>query len=326
MQRIEKVLILSPLLQTGGPEALHQLAGSLRRQGLNGQIMYYGGADDALTVIKDGVLKSTHSQPSHIPEQYRRYAPMVTDQCVLDASVCLVAPEIMPAELLQHTAPASTAIWWLSVDNGLLPGSPLRDVNYLRAWLKKPILNFAQSAYAAGWLAHHGRPDRWMLGDYTDPDFTQTPASLGTRERQILFNPRKGGDAVQLLQPLMPGWAFLPLEKMSKHEVRARMQQSRYYIDFGHHPGKDRLPREAAASGCVVLTLRAGAAQYFDDVPLADTYKFARADIHNGNLAQTMAKLDLDFDAHWHAQSRYRSWIKQEQHVFDAQVAAIFGG
>lgn len=325
MRRIEKILILSPLLQTGGPEALHQLAGSLRRQGLNGQIMYYGGPEDALTVIEDGVLKGSHSSAAHVPEQYRRYEPLVTDRCVLDESVCLVAPEVMPTDLLRHTAPARTAIWWLSVDNGLPLGSPLRDVNYLRTWLKRPTLNFAQSAYAAGWLSHHGRPDRWMLGDYTDPDFTQAPACLGTRARQVLFNPRKGGDAVQVLQPLMPGWTFVPLADMSKQEVRALMQHSRYYIDFGHHPGKDRLPREAAASGCVVLTMRAGAAQFFDDVPLADVYKFARADIHNGNLAQRMTKLDVTFEMHWDEQHRYRSWIRQEQQVFDAQVAAIFG-
>ena len=26
------------------------------------------------------------------------------------------------------------------------------------------------------------------------------------------------------------------------------------YIDFGHHPGQDRLPREAVQCGCVVIT------------------------------------------------------------------------
>lgn len=325
MRHFEKILILCPLLQTGGPEALHQLAGSLRRQGVDGQIMYYGGPKDALTMIEHGVLRSTHSDESHVPEQYRRYAPLVTNRCVLDASVCLVVPEVMTSALLDHSAPAGTAIWWLSVDNGFPQGSPLRDPHYLRAWLKRPSLHLAQSAYAADWLSRQGRPDRWMLSDYTDPDFTQAPASLNKRARQILFNPRKGGQLVKVLQALMPTWDFVPLEKMSKHEVRALMHQSRYYVDFGHHPGKDRMPREAAASGCLVLTLRAGAAHFFDDVPLADEYKFSSADVHNGNLAQRMAALDVSFDAHWDAQHRYRHGIRQEQQVFDAQVATIFG-
>ncbi len=97
----------------------------------------------------------------------------------------------------------------------------------------------------------------------------------------------------------MPGWTFVPLENMSKQEVRALMQQSRYYIDFGHHPGKDRLPREAAASGCVVLTLRAGAAQFFDDVPLAQESSVAtlllalEASLHPQRLRDVSTAFEL---------------------------------
>ena len=103
------------------------------------------------------------------------------------------------------------------------------------------------------------------------------------------------------------------------------MQGARYYIDFGHHPGKDRLPREAAASGCLVMTLKAGAAQFFEDVPIAAIYKFSKSDVENGALQQSLQKIDTDYASHWHDQQRYRSRIRQEKSTFDAEVLSVFG-
>jgi len=45
------------------------------------------------------------------------------------------------------------------------------------------------------------------------------------------------------------------------------------YIDFGTHPGKDRIPREAALRNCIVLTNRNGAADNNVDVPIPNEYK-----------------------------------------------------
>ena len=51
------------------------------------------------------------------------------------------------------------------------------------------------------------------------------------------------------------------------------------YIDFGPHPGMDRLPREAALAGCIVLTNREGAANFAKDVPLPEEFKFSKFDV-----------------------------------------------
>ena len=40
------------------------------------------------------------------------------------------------------------------------------------------------------------------------------------------------------------------------------------------HPGKDRMPREAALLGCCILTSTLGSADFFDDVPIMSEYKF----------------------------------------------------
>ena len=39
---------------------------------------------------------------------------------------------------------------------------------------------------------------------------------------------------------------WVPLIGMTTEEMRSCMSKSKVYIDFGNHPGKDRIPREAA--------------------------------------------------------------------------------
>lgn len=62
-------------------------------------------------------------------------------------------------------------------------------------------------------------------------------------------------------------------ERMTGEEVVALLKRSKVYIDFGPHPGMDRLPREAALAGCVVVTNREGAANFTEDVPLPAEFK-----------------------------------------------------
>ena len=55
----------------------------------------------------------------------------------------------------------------------------------------------------------------------------------------------------------------------------ASPRRGQVYIDFGHHPGQDRLPREAAACGCLVVTGTRGSAGFHADVPLPPALKLA---------------------------------------------------
>lgn len=324
MTHIDQVLILCPLAITGGPEAMHQLAGTLRHNGVNASIMYYGGPNRGRVVVKGGVIQGTHSSQAQTPECYLHYGAQVASTCELKASLCIVIPEVLQQNF-QSLKPAQVALWWLSVDNALEVGRPMREPEKLKKWISSIPLHLTQSRYAAAWLHTNGQGEYWMLTDYTDLAFTQTSPELGDRKRQILYNPRKGAPLADRLRQQMPDWEFVPLQNFTKHQVRRLMQSSRYYIDFGHHPGKDRLPREAAASGCVVMTLRAGAAQFFEDVPIDAMYKFTKSEVESGVLNASLRKIDVDYPQHWQAQERYRSRIRQEKQAFDAEALAIFG-
>lgn len=46
---------------------------------------------------------------------------------------------------------------------------------------------------------------------------------------------------------------FKPIINMTRDEVIRELQRAKVYIDFGNHPGKDRIPREAAILGCCAI-------------------------------------------------------------------------
>ena len=62
---------------------------------------------------------------------------------------------------------------------------------------------------------------------------------------------------------------------MSPIEVQELFKKSKVYIDFGYHPGKDRIPREAAVNDCCIITNREGSAKNNIDIPIFDKYKFS---------------------------------------------------
>jgi hypothetical protein len=109
---------------------------------------------------------------------------------------------------------------------------------------------------------------------------SQQPTLL--RDIDVVYNPAKGihytneiiRRAGQTLQIVPIGKGLNGQVRMTNHEVTNLLRRAKVYIDFGPHPGMDRLPREAALAGCIVITNRDGAAGYDVDVPLPNEFKF----------------------------------------------------
>jgi len=118
-------------------------------------------------------------------------------------------------------------------------------------------------------------------------------------------------------------------ERMTGEEVVALLKRSKVYIDFGPHPGMDRLPREAALAGCVVITNREGAADYDEDVPLPNEFKIKSFDV---DKIHTILK-DCCNNHGEHAKTKmksYRKWIlgqeKQMEVCVDRLVDKVVTG
>jgi hypothetical protein len=104
---------------------------------------------------------------------------------------------------------------------------------------------------------------------------------------------------------------------MNRDQLRELMLKSKLYIDFGHHPGKDKFPREAATCGCALITSFNGSARFFQDVMIDPQYKF---DDTIEGVSELIKDIFDNFETHFHNFDLYRKVIKAEVETFKNQV------
>jgi hypothetical protein len=139
-----------------------------------------------------------------------------------------------------------------------------------------------------------------------------------------VFNPKKGIEFTKTIINNAKYIKFVPIENMSMAKVAKLLSTAKVYIDFGNHPGKDRIPREAAISGCCVIVGKNGSAKYFEDVPIGDEFKF---DAKNRNIPLIIDKIMRCLNNYEDESKKfedYREIIKNEQIKFKNDIKTIF--
>ena len=108
---------------------------------------------------------------------------------------------------------------------------------------------------------------------------------------------------------------------MTPAEVTELLMKSKIYIDFGHHPGMDRLPREAALAGCIVVTNKEGAANFRSDVPIGEEWKVRKFDV---DAVHELLKKGLgEYEGKAAEFGAYREWIYDQEKVMNFMVERI---
>lgn len=285
-----KLVVVAPgyFAPSGGPEALHQLVYIANQIEPRSAAIHYES---------DRIVASSI-------EPYIKYMCPIVKKKDIPANALVVLPEIWPE--LSSSFENRSALWWLSVDFfGSHGHSNLDGIDY----------HLAQSAYAYEHIKQNLKAQPHMLSDWIDLDIQQS-----TNENDVIcVNPAKGEDLIDLFQSKNQNLSILKLRSMSKNEVTNNLLSSKIYIDFGHHPGKDRIPREASLCGCVVLVKKTGAANFREDVDIDDYYKFDNID----ELGPKVKDILTNFSDHQENQSAYRNKIKNEKEIFKLEVSKL---
>ena len=314
------IIIVSPIFVTGGVESLHQLSNGLTSLKIDNRIVYVAEGFGFSIDNDDFIVKSPDKS---IPE-YDGYEIKMAESCKVSEIKQIIFPEVFTTAAKQLCHHIPTAIWWLSVDNAFTPDSPLLQEQTRKEFFQLPIQHYYQSRYAANFLQQHGVRDIWEISDFIDDLYTAHLINLEMKQT-ILYNPRKGKERALALAAQMPHIKFIPLTGMDAGQVKDEMMGSRLYMDFGHHPGKDRMPREATKCGCVVMCRTAGAAQFFEDVPLPQHLMFNDFDLLQGNLAQRVQSILTDgFEDAWKSMDKYRNLLTVDHKQFIEKVHTVF--
>lgn len=298
-----KVYILCPAyVATGGIELIHQFRYKMELLGFDAYIYYCG--------LEEG--------RNPIYSQYVKYDVKMTDTIEDATDNIVVFPEIYTS-LLQNIHNAKKCYWWMSVDNA---SGTAEDFKYL--WNSKNIYHLVQSQYALEYVKNNGiGPDRiYWLGDYINSEYLHLEkVDEFERDPMVLFNPRKGYKKTsEIIEKSVGDIRWQPLTGFIPKTMRERLLHSKIYIDFGNHPGRDRIPREASMCGCLVITNKKGAAANSVDIPIDDKYKFDD-DSDPIEIVAAITELIKDYDK---VSKDYEEYVKRTAHEFQSFEVDIF--
>ncbi len=328
-----KVYVAAPAAgATGGPELLHQLAYHLRNYLNIATYMFY--------------YPTNHPNPIH-PE-YKIYNNPFVREIEDDKDNILIVPEVKSGlDFLGKYEKIRKIIWWLSVDNFYLSTAQNYKKNFFSKYdiseiaLKKlkiqlnlrkfeMIVNvdfhLVQSFYAKEHLEEAGisKEKILYLSDYLNKDFLSIQTDLSKKENIVVFNPKKGFLFTKKIIQAAPNMKFVPLINMTRQQVIETLQKAKVYIDFGNHPGKDRIPREAAILGCCVITGKRGSAAYFEDVAIPGSYKFEDKKENIQKIIEKIKDCLENFEEKYKDFDYYRQVIKYEPQKFVKDLKKIF--
>lgn len=251
--------------RTGGPEALHQLADSLNRNGQKAH-MFYITPDEYRQLFQSQEIPagSSISLPEKrecIPDYASYNAPSASEIQIDDQSV-IVLPEIYTSLAKVFRTPLKL-VWWLSVDNGLASLSQI-NLNYLRFG---NVIHACQSRYAENFVTSVLGKKSIFLTDYTrtkkrftyEGIQTKRAISINARPNKIIYPIDKLGELLNQTT----GLEVYFLNGMPRRDVEKALESSFFYVDLANFPGLDRTPREALSLGAIPIILNAGAAKDF---------------------------------------------------------------
>lgn len=317
---------------TGGQECLHQLCDSLNNKGEDAYIVYFP------------------EQDAKIPDVYLKYNIKTAQKVEDTKGNTLVLYEAL-FDRAFHFKNVTIALWWLSVDNffgcsthylsvvDYLKHKPELFVRSLKAKIyylkdgynfiknnttleklqKLEAINLCQSYYAENFLQYHRFRNVQNLFDYINSEFV-VKENNAIREDIILYNPKKGFEFVKMLMVKLPQFKWKAIENMTYKEIANLMGKAKVYIDFGNHPGRDKIPREAVSAGLCVLTGNRGSAFFKGDIPINDEFRFDEQKFDLAIFEKVINNIFLDYEGEYKKFGDYIDTVAKAKETFNLQV------
>jgi len=294
-------------IKTGGPEAIYQLSHKLNLLGFPVEIFLY------------------NIEPNRplVPDDFLKYKSNYAEKVYDSEENIVIMPEILIDSLLNFKY-CKKIIWWLSVDF-----SKFTDAS--KEFLSKDerTFHFVQSEYAREYVTNIWNviPNRiFHLSDYTSVEFLNAFKESSDYQRKdiIVFNPLKGiNHTIQLISNSDSRVLWRPLKNLTTNGMKSVLNEAKVYVDFGGHPGKDRIPREAALCGCCVITNTFGAAKNHIDIAIPDKYKLGE-DVSLEDSLNIIYETLSDFKTHQKDFDNYRLKSQMEFITFEQDIITVF--
>jgi len=349
-----KIFIACPAnTATGGPELLHQLAYHLRKDlSIYAYMHYYNFNDRRFET-------PVHPEYQIYGNSYVTKLNEIED----NKKNIIIVPEIRDGiNLLQHFKNIRKGVWFLSVDNYYLSRLRKKDFFIPRAINKitkiffgEPLINFDITSeeilkklvekcdytkdpllkLADFYMTNSYRGLKWFSDLeplYYLPDYyvnirfieESCKLNLNSKKNIVVYNPKKGYLFTKKIIKFADDIVFVPIENMTREEVINLLKKSKVYIDFGHFPGPERIPKEAAILGCCVITGKRGSAGFYEDVSIPNEYKFEDREENTPKIIDKIKDCFENYEERYKDFEYYREVIKNGPQKFIEDLKKIF--
>lgn len=291
---MNKIYFICPWFKTGGPESIHQVCNEFNKQGIDSYIFYYDKNDNGTDIL--------YPEYSLI-----KRARNIDDNC----NNFIVIPEAMSLFEI-NIKNATICLFWLSYTNSIILGNHfINNINFCNT-CGKNVIHWFQSyfSYISVRPFLRDQTNLYFVNDYINIDYKPYNPN---RKNKICYNGKK-----DIITPLicksLDDVELVRIDGMDKQSVINILKECKIYIDNGYHPGKDRLPREAAIYGCVVITNKCGSAAYMEDVYIDEK-------VTDDEECKKMVKDVLnDYHTYYIKQEKYRMIIQNEYNTLQQRV------
>ena len=349
LQKNTKIYIFAPAnTYTGGPECLHQLAYHLKQIFRVKTLMFY---------LPNEVKKPTH-------EYFKHYKVKFTKIIQDKKENILIMPEhyLYLKEGLKYSK-IRKIIWWLSLDNYFGFKFRYQNTKLLRSIIKIPfnlisIFNKLTSFYF-GILSYHdylkfiykfedlkkqseiSQADKHLMQSYYSYDYLKKDlnnleflfdfqnkkiiqnSKYKSKKENIICYSHKSGEFLKFFIQSNDK-KFIELKNFSAKQIIEIFRKSKIYIDFGYHPGKDKMPREAALFNNCIITNTKGSAYNSYDIPINKKFKFKQRNSEIKKLDVLIEKIFKNYKEEIKLYGRYKKQILNEEKNFKKQLLKIF--
>ncbi len=325
-----KIYIVAPVdYFNGGAELLHQLCDVMRRNHLDAYMCYYSKVTNDYEKI---------SLPEHLKVYHLKTLQKMED----NFQNLLIVPEKYTQPLRKYNK-IQKCVWWLGINNYFwyseIYGCYSMAVfayHWMRYLLGKctpmsfgeikrmNIQHLSQCWYGVAFLQKKGLHNVAYLSDYINIIHEEFEKNDANRKDIILFNPKRNTKYIKAIKRRDRSLHFVPIQNKTPQQVIEMMRSAKMYVDFGSHPGKDRMPREAVLHGCVILTSTLGSADFWNDVPIDSEFKFVRSPQNVDKVIKKIHDILENYSRYVSRFDNYRKYIYGEKDKFEQAVLEIF--
>lgn len=313
---------------TGGPEDLHQLCAELRDNGYRA-FMHYLDHN-----------KKKFSSPLH--KEYEFFDLPYLDKIENQSKNVVIFPETYCIKLWDKKyKKTQKVVWWLSVTNFFLTLERRQDYlarknkNFIKRLYKNQTipsvenvktidaLHLAHSYFSLDFLRQNNFKILGQIQDYMDDMFYTNEDLIAKKKDIVIYNGVKNGEFLEKIKSRSQDLEWLEMKNMTLAEIADCMIKAKVYVDFGYHPGKEKMPREACLLDCCMIIGKEGSAKYKEDMPIKDEYHFEKEEKNIPQIIDKIRDCLVNYDRKILDFSDYKNVLLKEKETFSADVKHV---